>query len=793
MEKTEAAPRKVIGVFTAELSEAYQSAVWRGIQEKAEEQGFGLIAFLGSRYNSPFLPEATANGIYSLAGPENVDGLVIISSAIFTYLDPPGIRELFHRRRDIPQVSVGVRVPGYSSILVDGYQGMAGLTEHLVTEHRRRKFALIAGPPGHEEGEVRKQAVIRMLESRGIPLDPELVESGTFEQESGAAAAARLASRGKPFDALICLNDLMALGALEELRGRGIRIPEDLSLAGFDDIEEARYCTPPLTTVMQPLYEVGAQAVLELIRLMEGEPPRERTLSCEPVIRESCGCPLRLIPRRGEAGEVSARSGEEEFRELLEIARRGDSPEFIARLNGALTSDLLGRRNLNRWYDSIIRISRILEEEAGAEFSREAPRGELLQEALVLIGRAQTRLQAARRLDSERRSSLARMIGISLAEAFEVPVMLDRFCQGLRLLGFRQALLAVFETRGAPGGEARLLISPDEPDRPVSRGRTFPSRQLIPGYIDPSWKQGHWVLKPLVFQSEFLGYLLLPADGTRLPVYDTLSKQLATTLKGALLLEQVRSHERSLEETVARRTTELTKTNEMLKQEIRRRIRLEQEVIEISNQTMDRIGQDLHDDLCQHLAGISMLATAFRNSLPSGDTAFLPFLEQINTLLVESIDRAKGIVRGLVSTEIREQGLAVLVEALVQAARKSYGLDIRLENRMLMDCPDKDQALQIYRIVQEALTNAVKHSRCTRVTVTLSCEPGSEDPDSAVPLLTAEVRDDGVGIPDTRSRTGMGLKIMQYRAEKAGAILTVERLDPGTRVFCEVPGRRGQS
>ena len=64
----------------------------------------------------------------------------------------------------------------------------------------------------------------------------------------------------------------------------------------------------------------------------------------------------------------------------------------------------------------------------------------------------------------------------------------------------------------------------------------------------------------------------------------------------------------------------------------------------------------------------------------------------------------------------------------------------------------------LYEVI--TLTNAVKHSRCTRVTVTLSCEPGSGDPDSAAPLLTAEVRDDGVGIPDTRSRTGMGLKIV---------------------------------
>jgi signal transduction histidine kinase len=261
----------------------------------------------------------------------------------------------------------------------------------------------------------------------------------------------------------------------------------------------------------------------------------------------------------------------------------------------------------------------------------------------------------------------------------------------------------------------------------------------------------------------------------------------------------VLTHERRLQVAVERRTAELTTANAELTREVERRMRLEREVSEISNRTMQRIGQDLHDDLCQHLAGIAMLASVLRGSLAGPDPGAVASIEQIGTLLADSITRAKQIARGLYPAGLEENGLVAAVEELVDAARRTYPAAIEFRAAPDFRLPGTDRALQVYRIVQEALSNALKHSRSERIEVKLYREepqgsagrrpwrPG-EDRRS---VLVAEVSDDGEGLPASVDGDGMGLRIMRYRAETAGAELRIERLAPGTRISCRIDCSHG--
>jgi signal transduction histidine kinase len=305
-----------------------------------------------------------------------------------------------------------------------------------------------------------------------------------------------------------------------------------------------------------------------------------------------------------------------------------------------------------------------------------------------------------------------------------------------------------------------------------------------------------------VFQNESLGYILLPGGAAEPAVYDTLREQVASALKGALLLDQVLSHERRLQVEVARRTAELTRTNKELVQEIERRMRLEQEVIEISNRTMQRIGQDLHDDLCQHLAGIAMLASVLRGVISDSDPAAVATIEQIGILLGDSITRAKQIARGLYPAGLEEHGIVAAVEELVETARRNYPAIIDFRASPDFRLPGTNRTLHVYRIIQEALSNALKHSRSERIEVQLYREEprsisgsnGRRGEGERAPALIAEVTDFGAGLPKSITGEGMGLRIMRYRAETAGAELHIERLNPGTRVSCRIDGgQREQS
>jgi signal transduction histidine kinase len=194
---------------------------------------------------------------------------------------------------------------------------------------------------------------------------------------------------------------------------------------------------------------------------------------------------------------------------------------------------------------------------------------------------------------------------------------------------------------------------------------------------------------------------------------------------------------------------------------------------------MERIGQDLHDDLCQHLAGVSMHVGVLEAALAAEDSAHLGVAEMVHELIKGSVERTRGIVRGLFPVGLAEDGLIGAFRVLVDDTRRTWAGTVVVE--FDDDCVDLDGdgAVELYRIVQEALNNAVKHSGASSITLRTRRNEDS---------LVVEVIDDGGGYkPSDGTSGGMGLKIMRYRAEKLGARLSVAPTPSGTSVRCEMP------
>lgn len=786
---------RTIGVFTAELDDAYQAGIWQGIEARARELNVGVVSFLGSRIDSPIRSEATANIAYRVIDRANVDGLIVLSSAIATFLDAGKVEALFRAKPGLPKVSVGLRVGGIASVVTDGGPGITTLVRHVVREHGRRRVALVGGPSSHAEADDRRKAVIAALESEGVAFDERLFVPGTFVQESGADAVKHLLDQGLPFDALVCTNDRMAIGAMEELARAGLRVPDDLSLIGFDGIEEGGSTTPPLSTVLQPLHELGSAAVDAICDILDGKDAGDRVLMCRPVLRESCGCgPVDKLKNLPDELHADATDTEREFADLLfGDALRDDAPAFLANLNKGLTWSLSQKKSLEIWNDHVsvvrgrvagARRNAIAASVDGGQRAASAGSdpGLLFESGRVLIGDAIGRNKIAQRIESEKRFATMRSIGASLVGAFELATMISRLRAGLSRLGIPGGFLAVFDGGDPVGGGSTLLLNAADEERgPAAAAKTglrFETLDLLPENIAPGWRSQHWVFEPLVFQDEPLGYLLLPGGVSDPSVYDALREQVASALKGNLLVEQIRYHEKILEAEVARRTAELTMTNRELTHEIERRTKLEEEVVSISNRVMEQIGQDLHDDLCQYLAGISMLASVARKGISPQHTTSIESLDRVVGLLKESIVRVRQIARGLMPGGLEAEGLAVAIEGLVLSARRTFGIGIDFEASEDFRIEDNDRALQIYRIVQEALNNAIKHSGSPAIAVKLYARPGG---------LVAEVSDRGKGMKRREPGDGMGLRIMRYRAEKANLELVIEHAKPGTRVVCMVP------
>ncbi len=136
----------------------------------------------------------------------------------------------------------------------------------------RRNIAHITGPMNLVMSQEREAGYLAALTKAGIEPQPQLVVHGNFQYSSGQAGIRALVGRGSAFSAVFCANDEMALGAVNELRGLGLRVPEDISIVGFDDLVFAESCDPPLTTIRQPRRAIGSESMRMMIALLAGEP-----------------------------------------------------------------------------------------------------------------------------------------------------------------------------------------------------------------------------------------------------------------------------------------------------------------------------------------------------------------------------------------------------------------------------------------------------------------------------------------------------------------------------------------
>lgn len=249
--------------------------VIRGVSQELEAAGKQLVLMLvGSAAAHERAERYTTGG--------HVDGVLLAS---LHGTDP--LPELL-RRRGVPVVCSGRPLSGSTAAYVDVDQhgGVAAAVAHLRATGRRR-IATIAGPPDMVAGKDRL-AAFRQVAPGSRRGGRSIVATGDFTRESGVAATRQLLAEHPTIDAVFAASDLMAHGALAALREAGRRVPDDVAVVGFDDIALARYTEPPLTTVRQPIEEIGRTMARQLLRLLAGRPvDRAVVLPTELVVRES--------------------------------------------------------------------------------------------------------------------------------------------------------------------------------------------------------------------------------------------------------------------------------------------------------------------------------------------------------------------------------------------------------------------------------------------------------------------------------------------------------------------------
>jgi sigma-B regulation protein RsbU (phosphoserine phosphatase) len=313
--------RPIIALIIERTDNQFQTEIWSAIVKKAEENGINLLSFSLGRDAEYYSVDYYKSSIMNLINSEKIDGFIILT-AVFLSQTEEKSREFINfvkTLRHVPCVSIGAEVEGTSGLIVDNKRGMEELLKHLIGDHGYGKIGFIKGPASNPEAAVRFETYQRMLEKHRIAYDENRVFEGDFlfdrlvrkEKEVDGIFEA-IFENITAMDAIVAANDAMAVSLLKKLKEYGINVPADVAVAGFDDINLSRSSLPQLTTVHQPLYELGAVAFDTLLSGIKGKKmPVKKVLPTNLIIRRSCGCFSYLAVNTGGRHKQQGRTPED--------------------------------------------------------------------------------------------------------------------------------------------------------------------------------------------------------------------------------------------------------------------------------------------------------------------------------------------------------------------------------------------------------------------------------------------------------------------------------------------------
>ncbi len=269
-----------LGLLVPTLTWPWILEVLRGVAEEIERSGYSLILYTtsgGEDSEREFMSQVVPAGA--------VDGLALVI--------PLGMLEYIERlaKGGLPVVVVDDRghYPDLPTVATTNVEGGRSATLHLV-ERGRRRIAMLNGPHDFGCNRDRLEGYKSGLQKAGLQFDPKLVVDSDFKESGGASAMTTLLAADPKLDAVFVANDVMAFGAMRALRNSGRRVPDDVAVVGFDDIPASAMTHPPLSTVRQPLYEMGRTAASMVMAAVRGESIAKRIeLPTSLVIRESSG------------------------------------------------------------------------------------------------------------------------------------------------------------------------------------------------------------------------------------------------------------------------------------------------------------------------------------------------------------------------------------------------------------------------------------------------------------------------------------------------------------------------
>ena len=561
------------GILLTSLYDQYENTIWAGARHQVSLHGGQLLCFAGSELEESDLAPRADTAFVDLICQENVDALLVLAGSVGTQIGTQKLAMFLQRYSDIPVVCVGLDVPGFTSIVIDNAVGMYNLVSHLIEVHHCKRIAFMKGPEQHDEAEARYNGFISGLHDHAMEVDPALVCPGNFEIDSGPNAVRLLLDERKvTFDALVCIDDLTAMNTIGPLRERGFQIPDDIKVAGFDDIEHSQSSSPPLTTVHQPLFEIGRAGVKIIEKIMQGGSVLPVTVfPTHVMIRESCGCSSHeifksLTPRVKETEDKEvyydtiAKSVLTKLEEtygfdftlseaddlsnklrnllmiIIEAATNTTHIEIMCdTLEDLVTSFFDKGMTVSLWQGIL---SCIFEELTRlSSFKGEQPAlSALWSKALLALFQVESYLQSQKRINMTLEAESVQYVGDLLITSFNLNEIKKILNDKLPVVTIRETFFSFYERDRR---QACLIYAKQDGPKTLVERVVFPARELIPDGI-PRIPNASYCIIPLESENQEFGFVVFRTTDTHGVKYNTLADKIAGAVNGARLVEKIK-------------------------------------------------------------------------------------------------------------------------------------------------------------------------------------------------------------------------------------------------------------
>lgn len=730
--------------------------MWRGIAEAARLRGMNLYYISGDDFE--YSPQAV---LYDLIGKHNVDGIILWNS-FFSYRSTvEKTQEFIQRYQHLPVVSLELALQGACNLLIDNVQGVRDILAHLIEIHGYKKIAFLNQESSYSSRS-RQKAFQQLMNAYG--LNQELI--GTL-----ADLDSRGLHPGVDYQAIIAHSDYHAVQTIETLQARGVRIPDDVAVTGFNDGLEARGSLPPLTTMRLPFRKQGRQAVEILARWIAGENPQEQVvMPVQLILRRSCGClePMAedaasfdaqsqtfinfsdqtleqmLVHQRAEiivrlsavmAAPVESQSyawAESIFdsfiTELANLQSGGStasSHEYLKKLNSVLRDAVEEGVNVSRWHEAVTILRRYIRpcvRDRMLDFAEN-----LWQQARVLIGQAAVRAEVHRNWKTSQRAEILRSLESTLMTTLDFNELLNALTAGLPGLGITNFLLVLYEDPSRPTrfGQVILIMQDGKRVQTGVESHHFHTWDLLPWEVLPTgWLPNNepysLVVEALHYKEEQLGYMVIqtapPPDASQCDVYQALRIQLSNAIKEIRLRQKLQDALQRAEEANLLKSRFLS----MVSHELRTPINL---IVGLSEMSMrqQRDGRD---------ASLEVLQKYNEQIFTSG--------QHLDRLIRDVLDLASSQA-GQMSLVCAPLNLAPLFQDVISigtqlAGQKSLRFRAEIPEELPQVWGDKTRLRQI---LLNLISNAVKFTAHGEVALVVKAEPTE---------ILISVEDTGLGI-----------------------------------------------